>query len=175
MAGPSQCPASWKPWPARVENGVRGASQLRWNFEQIAFPNMAPDDRHTRLLAPAPELLPPNVVGRATDAEAWCYQLNQRKEKPSRQERDSAAEAQCVREDVNADPEVLCCSSWREYRALLRRRLQQEAQSRPPHLWHQPVTPLLSPGQAESPGTPPPWLGHREAVPGCPLPTGQGF
>ena len=36
---------------------------------------------------------------------------------------------------------------------LLQRRHLQKTQSRPPHLWDQPVTPLLSPGQADSPGT----------------------
>lgn len=139
----------------KVENGLKGASKPRWDFEQISFPNVAPDSRRTLLPAPAPELLPAGVTGRETDAESWCQKLNQRKEKLSRRERERQAEAQHFREDVNADPEVQRCSSWQEYKQLLHRRhLQQtRSRSRPPHLWDQPVTPLLSPGQADSPGT----------------------
>ncbi|XP_059938386.1 tRNA-splicing endonuclease subunit Sen54 isoform X2 [Mesoplodon densirostris] len=138
----------------KMENGVTGACKPRWNFEQISFPNMASDSRHTLLLAPAPELLPANVAGRETDAESWCQKLNQRKEKLSRREREQQAEeAQRFREDVNLDPEVQRCSSWQEYKQLLQRRHLQKTRSRPPHLWDQPVTPLLSPGQADSPAT----------------------
>lgn len=137
----------------QVENGVKGPRKPRWDFEQISFPNMAADGRHTRLLAPAPELLPANVAGRETDAESWCQKLNQRKEKLSRREREQQAAACHLREDVNADPEVRLCSSWQEYKQLLQRRRLQATQSRPPHLWDQPVTPLLSPSQADSPGT----------------------
>nr|XP_035944628.1 tRNA-splicing endonuclease subunit Sen54 isoform X3 [Halichoerus grypus] len=164
--GPSQLLGSLEPWPdlankgvgcsqesGKVENGVKGVCKPRWNFEQISFPNMASDSRHTLLLAPAPELLPANVAGRETDAESWCQKLNQRKEKLSRREREQRAEAQHFREDVNSDPEVQCCSSWQEYKQLLQRRHLQKRQSRPPHLWDQPVTPLLSPGQADSPAT----------------------
>nr|KAF6417537.1 tRNA splicing endonuclease subunit 54 [Molossus molossus] len=97
--------------------------------------------------------LPANVAGRETDAESWCQKLNQRKEKLSRREREQQAEARHLREDVNADPEVQRCSSWQEYKQLLQRRHLQKTQSRPPHLWDQPVTPLLSPGQADSPAT----------------------
>ncbi|XP_055994111.1 tRNA-splicing endonuclease subunit Sen54 [Sorex fumeus] len=153
VAGPSQLPGSQDPWAGRVENGVQGACKPRWNFEQIAFPNMAPDSRHTRLPAPAPELLPAHVEARATDAEAWCHQLNQRKDKPSEQSREPMAEARPWWRELNADPEVQGCSGWREYKELLRRRLLQEPPSRPLHLWHQPVTPLLSPNQADSPAT----------------------
>ncbi|XP_016067853.1 PREDICTED: tRNA-splicing endonuclease subunit Sen54 [Miniopterus natalensis] len=135
----------------KVENGVKGACKPRWNFEQISFPNMASDSRHTLLLAPAPELLPANVTGRETDAESWCQKLNQRKEKLSRREQEQQAEAQHLREDVNADPEVQRCSSWQEYKQLLQRRHLQRTQNRPQHLWDQPVTPLLRPGQADSP------------------------
>ncbi|XP_063455473.1 tRNA-splicing endonuclease subunit Sen54 isoform X2 [Pan paniscus] len=154
--GPSPGPAregvgcSWE--SGRAENGVTGAGKRRWNFEQISFPNMASDSRHTLLRAPAPELLPANVAGRETDAESWCQKLNQRKEKLSRREREHHAEAARFQEDVNADPEVQRCSSWREYKELLQRRQVQRSQRRAPHLWGQPVTPLLSPGQASSPG-----------------------
>ncbi|XP_050620260.1 tRNA-splicing endonuclease subunit Sen54 isoform X3 [Macaca thibetana thibetana] len=117
--GPSPGPAregvgcSWE--SGRAENGVTGAGKRRWNFEQISFPNMASDSRHTLLRAPAPELLPANVAGRETDAESWCQKLNQRKEKLSRREREHHVEAARFREDVNADPELwsfsifLCC------------------------------------------------------------------
>ncbi|XP_017391235.1 tRNA-splicing endonuclease subunit Sen54 isoform X2 [Cebus imitator] len=141
---------SWE--NGRAEKGVTGAGKPRWNFEQISFPNMASDSRHTLLCAPAPELLPANVAGRETDAESWCQKLNQRKEKLSRREREHHVEAARFREDVNADPEVQRCSSWREYKELLQRRQLQRGQSQAPHLWGQPVTPLLSPGQANSPG-----------------------
>lgn len=139
----------------KIENGAKGAPKLRWNFEQISFPNMAPDSRHTLLPAPAPELLPANVIGRGTDAESWCQKLNQRKEKLSRRDRDQQAEAQQFREDVNADPEVRSCSGWREYKELLQRRQLQKSQPRPPHLWGQSVTPLLNPEKADSPGNQP--------------------
>ncbi|XP_012517768.1 PREDICTED: tRNA-splicing endonuclease subunit Sen54 isoform X2 [Propithecus coquereli] len=134
----------------KVGNGVQGAQKPRWNFEQISFPNMASDSRHTLLLAPAPELLPANVAGRETDAESWCQKLNQRKEKLSRREQEQQAEARHFQEDINADPEVQRCSSWQEYKDLLQRRHLQ-SQNLPQHLWGQPVTPLLKPGQADSP------------------------
>ncbi|XP_051015009.1 tRNA-splicing endonuclease subunit Sen54 [Acomys russatus] len=137
----------------KIENGTKGAPKLRWNFEQISFPNMASDSRHTLLPAPAPELLPANVIGRGTDAESWCQKLNQRKEKLSRRDREQQAEVQQFREGVNADPEVQGCSSWREYKELLQRRQMQKSQSRPPHLWGQSVTPLLKPDEADSPAT----------------------
>lgn len=152
MVGPLQLPGvSPDPQPVclesgRAENGLRGARRPRWNFEQIAFPNVAPEDRHTRLPAPAPELLPANVQGRAIDAEAWCHQINQRREKPSKQ-----GQKPRLQEGVNAHPEVLSCSDWREFKELLQRWSLQETPGRPPNLWHQPVTPLLSPGQADSP------------------------
>ncbi|XP_055264571.1 tRNA-splicing endonuclease subunit Sen54 isoform X2 [Moschus berezovskii] len=145
--------ARCSPENGKIEDRVIGARKPRWNFEQISFPNMAADSRHTLLLAPASELLPANVAGRETDAESWCQRLNQRKEKLSRREREQQAEAQHFREDVNADPQVQRCSSWREYKQLLQRRHLQKTQSRPPHLWDQPVTPLLSPGRADSPAT----------------------
>nr|XP_019601150.1 PREDICTED: tRNA-splicing endonuclease subunit Sen54 isoform X2 [Rhinolophus sinicus] len=135
----------------KVENGVKGVCKPRWDFEQISFPNLASDGRHTLLLAPAPELLPANVAGRETDAESWCQKLNQRKEKLSRREREQQAEAQHFREDINADAQVQRCSSWWEYKQLLQKRHLQKTQSRPPHLWDQTVTPLLSPSQADSP------------------------
>ncbi|CAO2646085.1 tRNA-splicing endonuclease subunit Sen54 [Lemmus lemmus] len=135
----------------KIKNGAKGAPKPRWNFEQISFPNMASDSRHTLLPAPAPELLPANVIGRGTDAESWCQKLNQRKEKLSRRDRDQQAEVQQFREDVNADPEVQGCSSWREYKELLQRRQLQKSQPRPPHLWGQSVTPLLNPDKADSP------------------------
>ena len=141
------------PENGKIEDRVMGARKPRWNFEQISFPNMAADSRHTLLLAPAPELLPANVACRETDAESWCQRLNQRKEKLCRRERERQAEAWHFREDVNADPEVQRCSGWQEYKQLLLRRHPQKAQSHPPHLWGQPVTPLLSPGRADSPGT----------------------
>ncbi|XP_021562292.1 tRNA-splicing endonuclease subunit Sen54 [Carlito syrichta] len=135
----------------KVENGVKGAGKPRWNFEQISFPNMASDSRHTLLLAPAPELLPANVTGREMDAESWCQKLNQRKEKLSQQEREHQMEARHFGKDVNADPEVQRCSSWQEYKELLQRWHLNMSQSCPAHLWDQPVTPLLNPSQADSP------------------------
>ncbi|XP_012784636.2 tRNA-splicing endonuclease subunit Sen54 isoform X1 [Ochotona princeps] len=134
-----------------TENGVTGPAKPRWDFEQISFPNMAPDSRHTLLAAPAPELLPTNVAGRGTDAGSWCQKLNQRKEKLSRREREQQVEAWHFRKDVNSDPEVRRCSGWREYKELLQRRHLQESQGPAPHLWDQPITPLVNPSQADSP------------------------
>ncbi|XP_043820668.1 tRNA-splicing endonuclease subunit Sen54 isoform X2 [Dromiciops gliroides] len=134
-------------------NGSNGACKPRWDFEKIAFPNMACDRPHTLLLAPAPELLPGNVTAREIDAAPWCQQLNQRKEKLSRREKEQQRGNTPFRNDVNADPEVQRCTSWRAYKELLQRRWQQKAWNRPPNLWDQPVTPLLSPGQAASPAT----------------------
>ncbi|XP_052052008.1 tRNA-splicing endonuclease subunit Sen54 isoform X2 [Apodemus sylvaticus] len=139
----------------QMENGTEGTPKqtpkLRWNFEQISFPNMASDSRHTLLPAPDPELLPANVIGRGTDAESWCQKLNQRREKLSRRDREQQAEARHFRDGVNSDPEVQGCSSWREYKELLQRRQMQKSLPRPPHLWGQPVTPLLNPDKADSP------------------------
>ncbi|XP_038942803.1 tRNA-splicing endonuclease subunit Sen54 isoform X3 [Rattus norvegicus] len=135
----------------KIENGAKGTPKPRWNFERISFPNMASDSRHTLLPAPAPELLPVNVIGRGTDAESWCQKLNQRREKLSRRDREQQAEVRQFREDVNADPEVQGCSTWQEYKELLRRRQMQRSQPRPPHLWGQSVTPLLNPDTADSP------------------------
>ncbi|XP_037349232.1 tRNA-splicing endonuclease subunit Sen54 [Talpa occidentalis] len=137
----------------KVENGVKEVRKPRWDFEQISFPNMAADSPHTLLPAPAHELLPANVAGRETDAGSWCQKLNQRKEKLSRREQEQKVEAQHFREDINSDPEVRRCSSWSEYKELLQRRHLQKIQPRPPHLWDQPVTPLLSPSQADTPAT----------------------
>nr|XP_040124396.1 tRNA-splicing endonuclease subunit Sen54 isoform X1 [Ictidomys tridecemlineatus] len=133
----------------KVENGIKGARKPRWNFEQISFPNMALDGRYTFLSAPAPELLPANVIGREIDAESWCQKLNQRKEKLSQWDQEKAEARQF--QDINIDPEVQSCSSWREYKELLQRRDMQKSQSYPRHLWSQPITPLLSPGQVDSP------------------------
>ncbi|KAK1330829.1 hypothetical protein QTO34_008767 [Cnephaeus nilssonii] len=47
----------------KVENGVKGTRKPRWNFEQISFPNMAADSRHTLLLAPAPSCSRPMSQG----------------------------------------------------------------------------------------------------------------
>ncbi|KAM6162876.1 tRNA-splicing endonuclease subunit Sen54 [Rhynchocyon petersi] len=134
---------SWE--SSKVENGAGRAPKPRWDFEHISFPNMASDSRHTLLSAPAPELLPANVPGRETDAESWCQKLNQRKEK-----QELKTGAWHFREDINTDPEVQRCSNWQEYKVLLQTRHLRKTQSRPPHLWDQPITPLLSPGQTDS-------------------------
>ncbi|XP_072501796.1 tRNA-splicing endonuclease subunit Sen54 isoform X2 [Notamacropus eugenii] len=136
---------------AMDNSGNSGACKPRWDFEKIAFPNMACDCPHTLLLAPAPELLPGNVAAREIDAAPWCQKLNQRKEKLSRREREQQRGAAPFRSDVNADPEVRRCTSWRAYKELLQRRWQQKTWNRLPNLWDQPVTPLLNPGQAASP------------------------
>ncbi|XP_036614163.1 tRNA-splicing endonuclease subunit Sen54 isoform X1 [Trichosurus vulpecula] len=139
---------------ATDDNGNNGACKPRWDFEKIAFPNMACDRPHTLLLAPAPELLPGNIAAREIDAASWCQKLNQRKEKLSRREREQQRGTTPFRSDVNADPEVQRCTSWRAYKELLQRRWQQQKTwNRHPNLWDQPVTPLLNPSQAVSPAT----------------------
>ncbi|XP_001377652.1 tRNA-splicing endonuclease subunit Sen54 isoform X1 [Monodelphis domestica] len=138
---------------AAENDGNQRVSKPRWDFDQIAFPNMAHDHPHTLLLAPDPELLPGNVTAREIDAAPWCQLLNQRKEKLSRREREQQRGSAPFRSDVNADPEVQRCTSWREYKELLQRRWRQNTWNRPPNLWNQPVTPLLSPDQAASPAS----------------------
>ncbi|KAB0400689.1 hypothetical protein E2I00_008314, partial [Balaenoptera physalus] len=96
-------------------------------------------------LEPCPRLAREGVRCSQESGKMENGKLNQRKEKLSRREREQQAEAQHFREDVNSDPEVQRCSSWQEYKQLLQRRHLQKTQSRPPHLWDQPVTPLLSP------------------------------
>ncbi|XP_038597842.1 tRNA-splicing endonuclease subunit Sen54 [Tachyglossus aculeatus] len=119
-------------------------------FRQIPFPNVAPDCARALLPAPASELLPPRVAGREVDVGPWRQRLNQREDKGSRRERREPAG--CFRSSVNADPEVRRCPGWRDYKALLLRRQQLQAdQSRPPHLWEQPITPLSEPGRATTP------------------------
>lgn len=185
LAGPLPLLGSLEPFPhlakegvgrsSDTENGVTAPAKSRWDFEQISFPNMAPDSRHTLLAAPAPELLPANVAGRDTDAGSWCQKLNQRKEKLSRREREQEVEARHFRKDVNSDPEVRRCSGWREYKELLQRRHLQESQGPAPHLWDQPITPLLSPSQADSPGTHSPQAPSRQLGLGRQEPAGQGL
>ncbi|XP_068932536.1 tRNA-splicing endonuclease subunit Sen54 isoform X2 [Petaurus breviceps papuanus] len=138
---------------ATNDNGNNGACKPRWDFEKIAFPNMACDHPHTLLLAPATELLPENVAAREIDAAPWCQKLNQRKEKLSRREREQQRGATPFRSDVNSDPEVQRCTSWGAYKELLQRRWQQKTENQLPNLWDQPVTPLLNPSQATSPAT----------------------
>uniref|UniRef100_G3X134 tRNA splicing endonuclease subunit 54 n=1 Tax=Sarcophilus harrisii TaxID=9305 RepID=G3X134_SARHA len=138
---------------AMDDNGNDRACKPRWDFEKIAFPNMACDRPHTLLLTPAPELLPGNVTAREIDAAPWCQKLNQRKEKLSRREKEQQRGTTPFRNDVNADPEVRRCTSWRAYKELLQRRWQRKTWNCPPNLWDQPVTPLLNPGQPASPAT----------------------
>ncbi|XP_074116862.1 tRNA-splicing endonuclease subunit Sen54 isoform X1 [Sminthopsis crassicaudata] len=138
---------------AMDDNGSDRGCKPRWDFEKISFPNMACDRPHTLLLAPAPELLPGNVTAREIDAAPWCQKLNQRKEKLSRREKEQQRGTAPFRNDVNADPEVRRCTSWRAYKELLQRRWQRKTWNRPPNLWDQPVTPLLNPGQAANPAT----------------------
>ncbi|XP_074080689.1 tRNA-splicing endonuclease subunit Sen54 [Macrotis lagotis] len=135
------------------DNGTSRTCKSRWDFGKIAFPNMAWDCPHTLLPAPAPELLPGNVTAREIDAAPWCQQLNQRKEKLSRKEREQPKETTPFQSDWNMDPEIQRCTSWQAYKELLQRRWQQKTWNKPPNLWDQPVTPLLNPIQAANPAT----------------------
>ncbi|KFP70768.1 tRNA-splicing endonuclease subunit Sen54, partial [Acanthisitta chloris] len=127
-----------------------GTHAHRWDFTNIAFPNVAPDQPCTHLPSPDHRLLPENVPGREVDAAFWCTRINQKQEKLSRKEREQRERESRYKSSVNADQEVRHCSNWQEYKALLEKRRQQRVWKRPSHLWDQAVTPLLRPDEATS-------------------------
>jgi len=143
--------------PSRTQAGDHkessaGSHAPRWDFTTIILPNVARDQMCTHLPSPDDSLLPENVPGREVDAACWCARINQKREKLSRKEREQRERESRYKSSVNADQEVRRCSNWQEYKALLEQRRQQRVWKRPPHLWDQPVTPLLRPEEATSSG-----------------------
>ncbi|XP_075297466.1 tRNA-splicing endonuclease subunit Sen54 isoform X2 [Opisthocomus hoazin] len=141
--------------PSRTQAGDHkessaGSHAPRWDFTTIILPNVARDQMCTHLPSPDDSLLPENVPGREVDAACWCARINQKREKLSRKEREQRERESRYKSSVNADQEVRRCSNWQEYKALLEQRRQQRVWKRPPHLWDQPVTPLLRPEEATS-------------------------
>ncbi|KAM9177865.1 tRNA-splicing endonuclease subunit Sen54 [Mergus octosetaceus] len=132
------------------EASSTGTRAPRCDFTTIILPNVAPDEPCTHLPLPDSRLLPENVPGREVDAASWCRRINLKQEKLSRKEREQLERESRYKSSVNADREVRRCSSWQEYKALLKQRSQQRVWRRPPHLWDQAVTPLLRPEEATS-------------------------
>ncbi|KAI6075645.1 TRNA-splicing endonuclease subunit Sen54 [Aix galericulata] len=132
------------------EASSTGTRAPRWDFTTIILPNVAPDQPCTHLPSPDSGLLPENVPGREVDAASWCRRINLKQEKLSRKEREQLERESRYKSSVNADREVRRCSSWQEYKALLKQRSQQRVWRRLPHLWDQAVTPLLRPEEATS-------------------------
>ncbi|XP_062466506.1 tRNA-splicing endonuclease subunit Sen54 [Pezoporus occidentalis] len=138
-------------WAGDHKESSTGTHAPRWDFTTIVLPNVAPDQPCTHLPSPDDRLLPENVPGREVDAACWCSCINQKQEKLSRKEREQREKESRYKSSVNADREVRRCSSWQEYKALLKQRSQQRIWKRPRHLWDQAVTPLLRPDEATSP------------------------
>uniref|UniRef100_A0A8D0EED6 tRNA splicing endonuclease subunit 54 n=1 Tax=Salvator merianae TaxID=96440 RepID=A0A8D0EED6_SALMN len=119
----------------------------RWDYTSIVFPNMAADCPQTLLPEPDRKLLPENVTAREIDAARWCRKLNQKHERLTRKEKEQLRWESRYKSSVNDDKEVLCCSTWQEYKTLLKKRRQWQEQNYPAHLWEQAVTPLMKPDQ----------------------------
>ncbi|XP_043942749.1 tRNA-splicing endonuclease subunit Sen54 [Protopterus annectens] len=134
-----------------LKQSFKPALQLKWDFTQIIFPNMASDNTVMILKQPASVLLPDNVIGRNCDISKWCRKINQKRAKLSRRERKQLERETRYKRDINADEKVRQCSSWKEYKELLQRRRRRRMKEKlPDHLWMDSVTPLIKPGQTTS-------------------------
>ncbi|MBN3304889.1 SEN54 endonuclease, partial [Amia calva] len=158
--GEEPSPSAWRRswWPGRPLQGTarnrRHSSQQpgpKWDFDQIAFPDLGSSRPLTSLAAPHTNLLPPGILVRACDITPWLRKVNLKEERLSRREQERERKRQ-YRRSVNADQEVRRCRSWAEYEDLLKRRSQRSRRDRPAHLWKEAVTPLVAPGQATSTG-----------------------
>ncbi|XP_025028462.1 tRNA-splicing endonuclease subunit Sen54 isoform X2 [Python bivittatus] len=116
----------------------------RWNFTSIDFPNMGADYPQVFLPEPDKRLLPENITARAIDASPWCRRLNQKHERLTRKEQEQLKWESRYKRSINEDVEVRRCTTWQEYKALLRER------SGLADLCTQPVTPLVKPNQGLS-------------------------
>ncbi|XP_015677320.1 tRNA-splicing endonuclease subunit Sen54 [Protobothrops mucrosquamatus] len=119
-------------------------SASRWNFTSIDFPNMGADCPQVFLPDPDKRLLPENVTARAVDASCWRRRLNQKQERLTRKEQEQLKWESRYKISVNEDAEVRHCTTWQEYKALLRERSGRE------DLCLETVTPLLKPSQGLS-------------------------
>uniref|UniRef100_A0A8C6YKZ2 tRNA splicing endonuclease subunit 54 n=1 Tax=Naja naja TaxID=35670 RepID=A0A8C6YKZ2_NAJNA len=116
----------------------------RWNFTSIGFPNMGADGPQVFLPEPDKRLLPENVTARAIDASHWRRRLNQKQERLTRKEQEQLKWENRYKISVNEDAQVRCCTTWQEYKALLRERSGRE--DRCIHT----VAPLVKPNQGLS-------------------------
>nr|XP_056704389.1 tRNA-splicing endonuclease subunit Sen54 [Euleptes europaea] len=119
----------------------------RWDFATISFPNMGADCPQTLLPQPDERLLPESVTAREVDTTRWRRKLNQKHERLSHKEREHLEWERKYKSSINEDKEVRQCSTWQEYKALLKERRQQKEKRFPANLWLQAVTPLLKPDQ----------------------------
>ncbi|XP_039198873.1 tRNA-splicing endonuclease subunit Sen54 isoform X2 [Crotalus tigris] len=116
----------------------------KWNFTSIDFPNMGADCPQVFLPDPDKRLLPENVTARAIDASCWRRRLNQKQERMTRKEQEQLKWESRHKISVNEDAEVRLCTTWQEYKALLRERSGRK------DLCLETVTPLLKPSQGLS-------------------------
>ncbi|XP_070596029.1 tRNA-splicing endonuclease subunit Sen54 isoform X2 [Erythrolamprus reginae] len=128
----------------RKTSGESRVSAPRWNFASIDFPNMGADCPQVFLPEPDKKLLPENVTARAIDASHWRRRLNQKHERLTRKEQEQLKWESRYRISVNEDAEVRRCTTWQEYKALLRERSGQE------DLGIQSIAPLVKPSQGLS-------------------------
>uniref|UniRef100_A0A670HWE5 tRNA splicing endonuclease subunit 54 n=1 Tax=Podarcis muralis TaxID=64176 RepID=A0A670HWE5_PODMU len=148
---PREAPARAQDDKKRSSKTFRGdcsdVAPSRWDYTTIAFPNMAADCPQTLLAEPDKRLLPENVTAREVDATRWRRKLNQKHERLTRKEREQLKWESRYKSSVNEDREVRRCSTWQEYKALLKERRRWEERNHPAHLWEQAVTPLVKPDQ----------------------------
>lgn len=139
-------PSSWGPCKS-----VTSAGKPRWDFGKIIFPNVAHDCPQTIMTEPDQSLLPPNVVGRASDETIWQQKINLKCEKLSQREKERMMRESRHKTDINKDKRVRQCANWKEYKDLLRWKSARKKML-PAHLWKDKVEPLVKPGQVSSPG-----------------------
>ncbi|XP_078081448.1 tRNA-splicing endonuclease subunit Sen54 isoform X4 [Mustelus asterias] len=137
--------------PGSPRGGSASVRKPKWDFSKIKFPNVGRDCPQTKFAALDPMLLPPNVLGRASDETAWQQKINLKSEKLSPRERERMKRESRYKTDVNRDKRVRQCSNWKEYKELLRWKRARNKKL-PAHLWKDKVQPLFKPGQVCSPG-----------------------
>ncbi|XP_032065335.1 tRNA-splicing endonuclease subunit Sen54 isoform X2 [Thamnophis elegans] len=116
----------------------------RWNFTSIGFPNMGADCPQVFLPEPDKRFLPENVAAQAIDTSHWHRRLNQKQERLTRKEQEQLKWDSKYKISVNEDAEVQRCTTWQEYKALLRERSGWE------DLCIQTIAPLVKPSQGLS-------------------------
>lgn len=129
---------------------IKSQKKYRWDFSKIGFPNCGYDHPCLQLPDPETAFLPDNVIGHRVDVSPWLEKLNLRREKFSRREQEQLDWERKYKISINADPKIKKCSSWSEYKKLLRERKRQSHSERPAHIWSSTVRPLLAPGQVKS-------------------------
>ncbi|GCB76888.1 hypothetical protein scyTo_0017517 [Scyliorhinus torazame] len=137
--------------PGSPQGSSVSVRKPRWDFSRIKFPNVGRDCPQTTFTALDPMLLPPNVLGRASDETAWQRKINLKHEKLSRKDRERMKRESRYKSDVNRDKRVRQCTNWKEYKELLRWKRGRNKKL-PAHLWKDKVQPLFKPGQVCSPG-----------------------